>query len=121
MAAKEFVRGYRENRDSPGEPQATPLSRVEELWDQIYPGAQPPLAGLETVCDQHGQRRQGRIHREPDERRGEGRALFVAARVFSADAGVLVVEEPETHFHSRLAVNCGMSWRMRGPTSGSYT
>jgi hypothetical protein len=35
---------------------------------------------------------------------GEKAALFIAARVFSAVAGILVVDEPETHFHSRLAV-----------------
>jgi ABC-type cobalamin/Fe3+-siderophores transport system ATPase subunit len=35
---------------------------------------------------------------------GEKTALFVAARVFSATAGIPVVDEPETHFHSRLAV-----------------
>ncbi len=35
---------------------------------------------------------------------GEKAALFVAGRVFSAERGILVVDEPETHFHSLLAV-----------------
>ena len=35
---------------------------------------------------------------------GEKAALYLAGRVFSAEPGVLVVDEPETHFHSLLAV-----------------
>ncbi len=35
---------------------------------------------------------------------GEKAALLLAGRVFSAEPGVLVVDEPETHLHSLLAV-----------------
>ena len=103
MAAKDFVRRYRENPGAPGEPAATPLSRVEALWDQIYPGRSlrwrdwKPFV-LSTVS---GSEVEYTANQMSD---GEKAALFVAARVFSAEPGVLVVDEPETHFHSRLAV-----------------
>ena len=103
MAAKDFVRRYRENPDAPGELGATPLSRVEALWDQIYPGRSlrwrdwKPYV-LSTVS---GTEVEYTANQMSD---GEKAALFVAARVFSAEPGVLVVDEPETHFHSRLAV-----------------
>jgi hypothetical protein len=35
---------------------------------------------------------------------GERAALYLAGRVFTANPGVLVVDEPETHFHTSLAV-----------------
>jgi hypothetical protein len=103
MAAKEFVRWYRANPGSAGHPQSTPLSRVEELWDRIYPGRSLRWRDWKpyVVSSVSGGEVEYSANQMSD---GEKAALFVAARVFSADAGVLVVDEPETHFHSRLAV-----------------
>ena len=42
---------------------------------------------------------------------GEKSALFLAARTLSADPGVLIVDEPETHLHSLLAARLGTNWR----------
>ena len=103
MADKEFIRRYREDRGSAGDPPPTPLSRIEELWGRIYPGRSlrwrdwRPYV-LSTVG---GDEVEYTANQMSD---GEKAALYVAARVFSATAGVLVVDEPETHFHSRLAV-----------------
>jgi hypothetical protein len=103
MAAKEFIRDFREDPAAAGEPQTTPLSRVEELWGEIYPGRKlrwrdwrPMVAS--TVG---GAETEYTANQMSD---GEKAALYVAGRVFSTPPGVLVVDEPETHFHSRLAV-----------------
>lgn len=103
MAAKEFIRNYREDRGSVDDPPTTPLSRVEDLWDEIYPGRQlrwrdwRPVV-VSTVAG-------GEVEYTANQMSdGEKAALYVAARVFSAEGGVIVVDEPETHFHSRLAV-----------------
>lgn len=103
MAAKEFTRKHRENPATAGSPEETALSRVEALWDHIFPGRHlrwrdwKPLIVSTTA----GPEIEYTGNHMSD---GEKAALFLAARVFSADAGVLVVDEPETHFHSLLAV-----------------
>ncbi|HEY4895855.1 MAG TPA: AAA family ATPase, partial [Solirubrobacteraceae bacterium] len=104
MAEKDFVRRYRENPATVGEPPQTPLSRVESVWREIFTGRElrwrdwKPLIHSTTT----GQLLEYSGHQMSD---GEKAALFVSARVFSADPGVvLVVDEPETHFHSLLAV-----------------
>jgi ATPase subunit of ABC transporter with duplicated ATPase domains len=104
MAAKDFIRRYREDRQAVDEPPVTPLSRVEDLWDRIYPGRKlrwrdwrPMVASTVT-----GSEVEYTANQMSD---GEKAALYVAGRAFSAESGVLVIDEPETHFHSRLAVN----------------
>lgn len=103
MFAKEFVRGFREHPESAGDPVDTPLSRVEALWDQIYPGRSLRWRDWKphVVSTVGGGEVEYSANQMSD---GEKAALFIAARVFSAVAGILVVDEPETHFHSRLAV-----------------
>lgn len=103
MASKEFLRRYKENPDAPGQPPDTALSRVEAIWGRIFPGRElrwrdwkPVIANRTT-----GTPLEYSGNQMSD---GEKAALFVAARVFSAEPGVLVVDEPETHFHSLLAV-----------------
>ncbi|MCU1280996.1 MAG: uncharacterized protein JWM53_4542 [bacterium] len=104
MADSDFVRRYREHPGSVGPPPVTPLSRVTELWREVFTGRDllwrewHPMVRSTTT----GQPLEYQGHQMSD---GEKAALYVAAVVFSADPGVvLVVDEPETHFHSLLAV-----------------
>lgn len=103
MAAIEFTRRFQKDPESAGVPDETPLTKVERLWEQVFPGRElhwrdwKPLirnrsSGLEIEYS---------ANQMSD---GEKAALYLAGRVFSTDAGVLVVDEPETHFHSLLAV-----------------
>jgi energy-coupling factor transporter ATP-binding protein EcfA2 len=103
MAAIEFTRRYQADPENPGHPEETPLSRVETLWGQVFPGRElhwrdwKPLIrnrSTGTEVEYSGNQMSD----------GEKAALYLAGRVFSAEAGVLVVDEPETHFHSLLAV-----------------
>ncbi len=105
MAAKEFVRKFRKGLESSDQPELTPLGHVELIWDEVFPGRElrwqdwkpmirnsiNPSALVEysgnTMSD------------------GEKAALYLAGRVFSAEPGILIVDEPETHLHSLLAIN----------------
>lgn len=103
MAAIEFTRRYQTDPASAGEPEETPLTRVERLWSQVFPGRElhwrdwKPLIRNRTT----GAEVEYTGNQMSD---GEKAALYLAGRVFSMDSGILVVDEPETHFHSLLAV-----------------
>jgi hypothetical protein len=103
LSAMDFVRAFRADPGQAGNPSDTTLSRVEAIWGQVFPGREllwkdwkPTIssstsgAGVEYSGNQMSD--------------GEKAALFLAGRVFSAESGVLVVDEPETHLHSLLAV-----------------
>lgn len=103
LSAKDFVRAFRANPGQAGMPKDTPLSRVEAIWGQVYPGREllwndwkPTVSSSTsgTVVQYSGNQMSD----------GEKAALFLAGRVFSAEPGILVVDEPETHLHSLLAV-----------------
>lgn len=103
MAAIEFTRRFEIDPTSPGEPEVTPLTQVERLWGNVFPGRElhwqdwKPLVKNRTG----GSEIEYTGNTMSD---GEKAALYLAGRVFSAEAGILVVDEPETHFHSLLAV-----------------
>ncbi|MFJ3245499.1 ATP-dependent nuclease [Streptomyces sp. NPDC086782] len=103
MVAKEFTRRFREDPNTAGQPEYTPLTRVEELWKLVFPGRILRWEEWKPVVDNvtSGQVAQYSGNQMSD---GEKSALYLAARVFSTDPGILVVDEPETHFHSLLAV-----------------
>lgn len=103
MAAIDFTRRYRENPTAPGEPEQTALWCVEELWKQIYPGRELLWRDWKPIVRStvSGDSVEYSGNQMSD---GEKAALFLASRIFSAEPGVLVVDEPETHFHSLLAV-----------------
>jgi len=103
MAAKAFTRRFRLDPANPGEPEDTALSRVEALWSKIFPGRELTWRDWKPVVTNNatGQPLEYSGNQMSD---GEKAALFLASRVFSAGPGILVVDEPETHFHSLLAV-----------------
>jgi hypothetical protein len=103
MAAIEFTRRFRNDPATAGEPQETPLTRVEVLWSEVFPGRElhwrdwKPLitnGSTGTPIEYSGNQMSD----------GEKAALYLAGRVLSAETGILVVDEPETHLHSLLAV-----------------
>lgn len=101
--AMAFTRRFRDDPTSAGMPAETALSRVEALWESVFLGRQllwvdwKPMIASTTA----GTLVQYSSNQMSD---GEKAALFLAGRVFSAAPGILVVDEPETHFHSLLAV-----------------
>jgi hypothetical protein len=103
MVAIEFVRRYQADPATAGSPEETPLTRVERLWGRVFPGRElhwrdwkPLIKNSSTGAE---------VEYSGNEMSdGEKAALYLAGRVFSMEAGILVVDEPETHFHSLLAV-----------------
>lgn len=105
MSDKEFMRTYRLDPANAGSPPETPLSRVEKVWGQVFVGRALMWRDWKPMIRSTTQNESPVIEYSGNQMSdGEKAALFVAARVFSADPGVLVVDEPETHFHSLLAV-----------------
>lgn len=103
MAAIEFTRLFEANPKTAGNPEVTPLTRVEQVWGRIFPGRELHWRDWKPLVKSHitGEVVEYSGNTMSD---GEKAALFLAGRVFSADPGVLVIDEPETHFHSLLAV-----------------
>lgn len=103
-SAMDFKRRFRQDPGGAGIPEDTALSKVEDLWRQVFTGRSlrwqdwKPLVTSNTA----GYQVEYSGNQMSD---GEKAALYLAARVFSTPPGVvLVVDEPETHFHSLLAV-----------------
>jgi hypothetical protein len=97
---------YRQYRADPGNvtlPELTSLTRMEDLWADIYPGRQLHWRDLKPVVITHspGSSTEYSANQMSD---GEKAVMYLAGRVFTAPSGVLVVDEPETHMHSLLAV-----------------
>ena len=103
MAAIEFTRQFREDPRSGAVPAETALHRVEQLWGNVFPGRELHWSDWKPVIKNRstGAELEYSGNQMSD---GEKAALYLAGRVFSSDSGVLVVDEPETHLHSLLAV-----------------
>ncbi len=85
-------------------PEVTPLQRIEELWAAVFPGRQLDWSDWKPVVTSSTSG--GLLSYSGNQMSdGEKAALFLAGRVFTFDGGVLVVDEPETHFHTQLAVS----------------
>ncbi len=98
-----FARRFRSDPATAGQPENTALSRLEDLWSTVFPGRELLLRDWKPVVASTtagGAAVEYSGYMMSD---GEKAALFLAGRVLSADAGVLVVDEPETHLHTLLA------------------
>jgi hypothetical protein len=102
-AAVQFERSYRADPSAVPPPVETTLRRVEELWAEVYPGRELDWREFKpfVISQTEGAQVEYSANQMSD---GEKAILYLAGRVFSAPAGVLVVDEPETHLHSLLAV-----------------
>jgi energy-coupling factor transporter ATP-binding protein EcfA2 len=103
MAAIEFTRHFRDNPATAGAPEETPLTRVEQLWGDIFPGRELHWRDWKPLI--HNNSSGSLVEYSGSQMSdGEKAVLYLAGRILSADAGVLVIDEPETHLHSLLAV-----------------
>lgn len=86
------------------DPQETVLTQVRKLWGEVFPGRKIAFAdGAPKVTTEYAPSGAATYSasRMSD---GERVALYLAGRVLNAGATTVVVDEPEVHFHSRLAV-----------------
>lgn len=79
----------------------TKLMRLQLLWGRLYPqrrleigGFFPKVSRLDTNA----------IYRLREMSDGERTVLYMAARVMTAEESIILVDEPELHMHSKLAV-----------------
>jgi hypothetical protein len=103
MAAVEFTRRFRADPSTAGSPPETPLTRVEELWEDVFPGRELHWRDWKPLIknESSGSPVEYTGNQMSD---GEKAVLYLAGRVLSAEPGLLVIDEPETHLHSLLAV-----------------
>lgn len=104
MSSKNFVRKFRQEPSTAGQPSVTPLSRVEDMWSEIFPGRELHWEDWKPVVKSTVAGPEALEYSGNSMSDGEKAALYLAGRVFSAPAGVLIVDEPETHLHTLLAI-----------------
>lgn len=80
----------------------TVLNKTKELWRRVFPGRTIAFSDFSAkVSNEYlGSTTYTAKHMSDGERTG----LYLAARILDSSHSVVVVDEPETHFHSRLAV-----------------
>jgi len=86
----------------PDELPETVLTKTKELWKVVFPGRTITFTDFtaKVTNDYLGAASYTAKHMSDGERTG----LYLAGRVFDSQHPLVVVDEPETHFHSRLAV-----------------
>jgi ABC-type branched-subunit amino acid transport system ATPase component len=81
----------------------TKFMQLRDIWCELFPGR-------EIKFDTYSPKVESRFTSTPivyaakQMSDGERVALYLGARVLDAKSGLIVVDEPEVHFHSRLAV-----------------
>jgi energy-coupling factor transporter ATP-binding protein EcfA2 len=84
-----------------GVPEQTKLMQLQRSWVRLFPGRAIEFSGHRPmVSSEYAQ-----SHKEyPAQQMSDGErvALYLAGRVLDCSSTVLIVDEPEVHFHSRL-------------------
>lgn len=101
----EYVRRVRAG-EAPDLPPMTSLDKIVSLWGDFFPGRElrfrdymPRVINTVAVGDEPVEYSAWQMSD------GEKAALYLAGRTLGADQGaVILVDEPETHFHTLLAV-----------------
>jgi len=80
----------------------TVMDRVRRLWSVVFPGRELRIIeGAPKVRNvTSGDAKEYSAHTMSD---AEKSALYLAAKTLNADPGVIIVDEPEMHFHTMLA------------------
>lgn len=99
-SAMEFRDNYRDKT----EPDTTRLMRLQRSWERLFPGRRISFKGYTPkVTSEYVTGEAEYLAQSMSD--GERVALYLAGRVLEAKLGVIVIDEPEVHFHSRLAMH----------------
>lgn len=81
----------------------TNLMQLKSIWHELFPGRE---IKFETYSPKVESRFTSDAIVYPAQQMSDGErvALYLGARVLNAQPGLIVIDEPEVHFHSRLAV-----------------
>lgn len=89
-------------REHKGVPPETTISKLTKFWENLFPERN---IDLETYQPKVVSKRENNSlnYFASNMSDGERVALYLAARVLDSKATVMIVDEPEVHFHSHLA------------------
>ncbi len=77
--------------------------RLRQSWSDLFPGRQINFEGHKpTVVSDYSPGGSGYPAQQMSD--GERVALYLAGRVLDTASSILIIDEPEVHFHSKLAV-----------------
>ena len=82
----------------------TNLMRLKDIWHELFPGREIKFEAYSPKVESRFTSQQPIVYPAPQMSDGERVALYLGARVLNAKSGLIVIDEPEVHFHSRLAV-----------------
>lgn len=94
---------FRDNYQDGSVPAITKLMRLQQSWQALFPGRHIEFKGYtprvtsEYVAGDTAYPAQSMSD-------GERVALYLAGRVLDTAPGIIIIDEPEMHFHSRLAI-----------------
>ncbi|MCA3390386.1 MAG: AAA family ATPase [Roseomonas sp.] len=80
----------------------TVLTKTKELWRVVFPGRS--IEFIDFTARVKNEYLDDASYTAKHMSDGERTGLYLAGRVFDSTNPVVIVDEPETHFHSRLAV-----------------
>lgn len=80
------------------------LILLQELWNRLFPGRKLEIGGFFPKVKRLDGAESAPSYNLRQMSDGERTALYMAARVLTAEQPVILVDEPELHMHSRLAV-----------------
>ena len=83
--------------------ETTNLMQLKSIWHELFPGRE---IKFETYSPKVESRFTSNPIVYPAQQMSDGErvALYLGARVLNAQPGLIVIDEPEVHFHSRLAI-----------------
>lgn len=81
----------------------TNLMQLKAIWHDLFPGREIKFEAYSPKVESRFTS-QPVVYPAPQMSDGERVALYLGARVLNAKSGLIVIDEPEVHFHSRLAV-----------------
>ena len=82
----------------------TKMILLQELWSQLFPTRELEIGGYFPKVKRLDATQSPSTYHLREMSDGERTILYMAARVLTADTPVILVDEPELHMHSRLAV-----------------
>lgn len=83
--------------------ETTNLMQLKAIWRDLFPGRQIQFEAYSPKVESTFASK-SIVYPAPQMSDGERVALYLGARVLNAKSGLIVIDEPEVHFHSRLAV-----------------
>lgn len=99
-AAIRFRDAY--STDEAAKPERTKLMQLQTVWTRLFPGRHIDFTGYRPKVRLDYSTASGEYSAQQMSD-GERVALYLAGRVLDSDQNIVIVDEPEVHFHSRLA------------------